>query len=137
MNQQQRELILKLRAQGMSYGKIAAAAGLSSNTVKSFCRRNPTGGLQAKTVAVARPERCPQCNSLLEQTSGHRQKRFCSEKCRRLWWAAHPEQMNRKTFCPVTCLQCGKSFLQYGTRPRKFCSRPCYLAHRYGKVKEP
>ena len=137
MNQQQRELILKLRAQGMSYGKIAAATGLSSNTVKSFCRRNPTGSLPAKTVAVAIPERCPQCNSLLVQTSGHRQKRFCSEKCRRLWWAAHPEKMNRNAFSPVTCLCCGKSFLQYGTRPRKFCSRPCYLEHRYGKVKEP
>ena len=137
MNQQQRELILKLRAQGMSYGKIAAAVGLSANTVKSFCRRNPTDSLPAKTVAVARPERCPQCNSLLEQTSGHRQKRFCSEKCRRLWWAAHPEQMNRNTFYPVICRQCGKSFLQYGTRLRKFCSRACYLEHRYGKPRVP
>ena len=137
MNQQQRELILKLRAQGMSYGKIAAAVGLSANTVKSFCRRNPTDSLPAKTVSVARPERCPQCNSLLEQTSGHRQKRFCSEKCRRLWWAAHPEQMNRNTFYPVTCRQCGKSFLQYGTRLRKFCSRACYLEHRYGKPRVP
>lgn len=136
MNQQQRELILKLRAQGMSYGKIAAAVGLSANTVKSFCRRNPTDSLPAKTAAVARPERCPQCNSLLEQTSGHRQKRFCCEKCRRLWWAAHPEQMNRNTFYPVTCQQCGKSFLQYGTRPRKYCSRVCYLIQRYGKNDE-
>ena len=23
--------------------------------------------------------------------------------------------------------------MQYGSRPRKFCSRGCYLAHRYGQ----
>lgn len=133
MNQQQRELIIKLRTKGLSYGKIAEAVGLSANTVKSFCRRNPTGKIPPKVAATVRPERCPQCNSLLVQTSGHRQKRFCSDACRRLWWAAHPEQMNRNALHPMTCLHCGKSFLQYGTRPRKYCSQACYLAQWYGK----
>lgn len=137
MNQQQRELIIKLRTKGLSYGKIAEAVGLSANTVKSFCRRNPTGKIPIKAATAVRPDHCPQCNSLLVQTSGHRQKRFCSDVCRRLWWAAHPEQMNRNAFYPMTCLRCGKSFLQYGTRPRKYCSRACYLAQRYGKDQEP
>ena len=136
MTPEQKELIMRLRAKGLSYGKIAETVGLSANTVKSFCRRNPTGKIPAKAATAVRPDRCPQCNSLLVQTSGHRQKRFCSDVCRRLWWAAHPEQMNRNALHPMTCLFCGKSFLQYGTRPRKFCSRTCYIEHRYREHSE-
>ena len=40
MTPEQKELIMRLRAKGLSFGKIAATVGLSVNTVKSFCWRN-------------------------------------------------------------------------------------------------
>ena len=72
-------------------------------------------------------------DSTLKQTPRHRQKRFCSSKCRMAWWKAHPEVMKRKKLTSMECQYCGSTFLQYGSRPRKFCSRGCYLAHRHGQ----
>lgn len=132
MTQQQKERITEYRASGASYGQIAKALGLSVNTVKSYCQRNPIGQEQPKLVEVARTDRCAQCNARLVQTPGHRQKRFCSTKCRNRWWQAHLDQMKRKTMKSWTCQYCGYIFQQYGGRPRKFCSRECYLAHRRG-----
>lgn len=134
VTQQQKEQTLRLRAVGISFGKIASALGISVNTVKSYCRRNPA---TAKTMSVPQTvthaDRCPQCSALLQQSPGHRQKRFCSPKCRMAWWKAHPEQMDRKKLYPAECQHCGGIFMQYRSRPRKFCSRGCYLAHRYGQ----
>lgn len=134
MTQQQKEQITRLRAAGTSFGKIASALGMSVNTVKSYCKRNP---VSAETMpipqTVMRMDHCPQCNTLLCQTTGHRQKRFCSPKCRMAWWKAHPEQMNRKKVVQVECRYCGVTFFQYGSRQRKFCSRDCYLAHRHNQ----
>lgn len=134
VTQQQKEQISKLRATGASFGKIASALGMSVNTVKSYCKRNPISSEPVTaSKAVVHSDRCPQCNAQLEQSPGHRQKRFCSPKCRIAWWAAHPEQMTRKKLYPIECQHCGGVFMQYGSRPRKFCSRGCYLAHRYGR----
>ena len=132
VTQQQKEQILKLRTSGASFGKIASALGVSINTVKSYCKRNPISAEAAPAPKTpSNTDRCPQCNAVLEQSPGHRQKRFCSPMCRMAWWSAHPEQMVRKNLSRVVCLHCGTAFLQYGNRPRKFCSQGCYLAHRY------
>ena len=134
VTQQQKEQISKLRANGASFGKIASALGISINTIKSYCKRNPISSeVVPAPKAVIHADRCPQCNAILEQSPGHRQKRFCSAKCRTAWWKAHPEQMERKKLFQVECRHCGTVFLQYGSRPRKYCSRDCYLAHRYGQ----
>ena len=134
VTQQRKEQILRLRATGISFGKIASALGMSINTVKSYCKRNPVSPATVPAPkAVVHTDRCPQCSALLEQSPGHRQKRFCSPKCRIAWWAAHPEKMTRKKLYPVECQHCGEVFMQYGSRTRKFCSRDCYLAHRYGQ----
>ena len=134
VTQQQKEQISKRRAAGTSFGKIASVLGMSVNTVKSYCKRNPIS-LEPVSApkALVHSDRCPQCNTQLKQSPGHRQKRFCSYKCRITWWAAHPEQMTRKKLYPVECQHCGGVFMQYGSRPRKFCSRGCYLVHRYGQ----
>lgn len=134
MNPEQKELIMRLRAKGLSFGKIAAAVGLSVNTVKSFCWRNRIDTTPPKYEDSPKAEYCAQCGALLMQTPGHRQKRFCSNRCRRLWWAEHPGQMNLKAYATYTCQHCGTVFLQYGKRPRKFCSRGCYLSHRYERI---
>lgn len=135
VTQQQKEQISILRASGTSFGKIAMTLGISVNTVKSFCKRNPITAAPAPApVQAKRTAHCPQCNAPLEQTPGHRQKRFCSAMCRSAWWKAHPESMIRKKLTSIECQHCGTTFLQYGSRPRKFCSRGCYLAHRHAQA---
>ena len=134
MTKQQKEQISKLRASGASFGKIASVLGVSVNTVKSYCKRNPISAKAASAPkATSHTDHCPQCGAVLKQSPGHRQKRFCSPKCRMAWWSAHPEQMVRKNLSQVQCHHCGTVFLQYGNRQRKFCSRGCCLAHRYGQ----
>ena len=116
VTQQQKEQISRLRAAGASFGKIASALGISVNTVKSYCKRNPISSEVAPAPkAIIHADRCPQCNSPLEQTPGHRQKRFCSTKCRNRWWQAHLDLMKRKTMKSWTCQYCGHVFQQYGT----------------------
>ena len=134
MTPEQKELIMRLRAKGLSFGKIAVAVGLSVNTVKSFCWRNRIDTTPPKNEDCQKAEYCAQCGALLMQTPGHRQKRFCSNRCRRLWWTEHPGHMNLKAYATYTCQHCGTVFLQYGNRTRKFCSRGCYLSHRYERT---
>lgn len=134
VTQQQKEQISTLRAAGASFGKIASALGMSINTVKSYCKRNLVSSeVLPAPKAATHTDRCPQCNAPLVQTPGHRQKRFCSPKCRMAWWKAHPDAMQQKKLTSVECQHCGTAFLQYGSRPRKFCSRGCYLSHRHGQ----
>ena len=86
MNDIQRMQIPLLRRQGQGYKRIAQSLNLPLNTVKSFCRRNE---IQPVDSDVAH---CLFCGAQIEQTSGRKEKRFCSDKCRSQWWNAHPER---------------------------------------------
>ena len=132
MNQEQKEHILVLRSKGVSFGKIAKEMGLSINTIKSFCYRNPIA------VSTVQPEQkpvegscCLWCNRILNQSPGHRQKKFCSDACRYAWWAAHPEQAKKKAWHGAKCRYCRKNFSYYGNQVRKYCSLICYREHRH------
>lgn len=132
----QKQQITALRGRGDSYKKIAAALGLSTNTVQSHCRRN---GLsvnnaipQSDTAEAA--DVCPNCGRLLIHTPGSKRKRFCSDKCRLAWWKTHPEALNRKAFYHFICPKCGISFESYGNAHRKYCSRSCLADARRGSV---
>ena len=52
MTDNQKSQIIKLRAAGNGYGKIAQTLGISLNTVKSFCRRNDINGNTAIEPSV-------------------------------------------------------------------------------------
>lgn len=126
MKAQQKEAIQHLRAEGQSYSRIAYLLGLSVNTVQSYCRRNNLGG-----IALVEPERvaaiyCRHCGTMVKQTTGKKQKQYCSDQCRMAWWNAHPEAVNRKNVQHFTCETCGETFEGYGKRDRKYCSRACY-----------
>ena len=55
MTDNQKSQIIKLRAAGNGYGKIAQTLGISLNTVKSFCRRNDiNGNTTCRTSATIR-----------------------------------------------------------------------------------
>ncbi len=92
----QKEQVRRMRREGFGYSKIAAYLGISENTIKSFCKRNNLGGL----MAVSKPEQqgikkevcasCKNCGKSIEQRLGVKQRKFCSDECRMLWWRNHP-----------------------------------------------
>lgn len=126
MTIQQREILKQLRIEGYSYSKIAKLMGISENTIKSFCRRNNLGAIGMGNADQRNSSFCRQCGAPLIHTSGAKKKRFCSDKCRRKWWNAHPEVVQRKAIYTFTCDHCGITFESYGNKKRKYCSRACY-----------
>ncbi len=129
MTDVQKEKIWYWRMEGLGYGGIAARLGLSENTVKSFCRRNDLTGTAAKEASTV----CRHCGQPLAKSPGRKGRKFCCEACRRAWWKANPELVERKAFYIVTCARCGKEFESYGNKSRKYCSHACYIAARFGE----
>ena len=132
MNELQKQQIIELRNQGISYSKIADALGISLNTIKSFCRRNNLGGHIGKESKQINKTFCKECGKELNQNLGKKPLKFCSDKCRVKWWNTHPELVNRKAIYSFICTYCGEPFTAYGNSKRKYCSHSCYINHRFG-----
>lgn len=129
MTETQRKEIQRLRQAGMGYVKIAHSLGLSTNTVKSFCQRNPILEL---SPAQEKPNHvCPQCGSPIQSTEEHKSRRFCSDSCRAHYWTEHQKQITRQSAVTTICAVCGKSFEDYARKARKYCSHACYIVGRY------
>ena len=122
----QKHFILQMRRGGMTFAEIGEALGLSSNTVKSVCRRNT---LKEQQDGHLPGTVCKNCGEPLKQTPGARRKVFCDNHCRYEWW----NRTRAKKPYLLTCYHCGKQFTSYGNRKRKFCGRECYLLSRYGE----
>jgi len=122
----QKDTILTMRQQGCSCPEIAKYLALSPNTVKSICRRGGAKALQPKMSTV---DVCKNCGAPLSQSAGGRKRTFCSNQCRYAWWNA----VRSKKPYRLTCFYCGKQFISYGNRKRKFCGRECYILSRYGE----
>lgn len=134
MTETQKEQIWKLRSEGLGYVKIAREIGVSENTVKSFCRRNAKAEAKTDMIHVRKiPQKhfCLQCGTEVEQTAGRKEKKFCSDRCRRKWWNAHPNEVHRRKMHQHKCLACGREFEVYGSSKRKYCSHECYIKARF------
>ncbi|MCI8913906.1 MAG: RNA polymerase subunit sigma-70 [Lawsonibacter sp.] len=118
MTNEEKKRIAYLQSQGLGYKRIASALGLPVNSVKSFCRRHP-----AKPPAEGV---CPVCGAILVRVLHRKPKKFCSDKCRMVWWNSHQELVNRKAIYHLHCAHCGQPFDSYGNKSRKYCSRRCY-----------
>ena len=130
MTKQEIETLNLMRSHGKSAADIAIALGLSVNTVRSYIRRHPP----KDTVEVG----CRQCGKPVMQHKGRKAKYFCSDRCRNAWWNAHPEKVQRKAYYRLACRFCGKEFVSYGNKNRKYCSRLCYAdARRSRSVSDP
>lgn len=130
MTKEQKLRIEELRKAGMGYKQIANETGVSLNNVKSYCRRNElqSNNLQNSDIKSI----CVQCGEPMVHIPKKKQKRFCSDDCRRRWWNAHPDQVKRGTIHSIVCPGCGKEFSVYGNPNRKYCSHSCYVRVRYG-----
>ncbi|HEM2757469.1 TPA: helix-turn-helix domain-containing protein [Streptococcus suis] len=141
MDESQRKQIWKMRAEGLGYGLIGRATGLSRDSVKKYCKRNPAllgHGAATKLMAKADQNdglRCPQCYQALKIHKTGRPKKFCSDKCRKVWWTTHFDEHDKSktAYEDLTCQQCGRSFLSYANPNRKFCSHSCYIQSRFYK----
>ena len=131
MDDMTKNRIRKLREENMSYSDIARLLDIKENTVKTFCRRNGLNGARALPKTDS-DHICPNCGKAVMQTPGRKPRRFCSSFCRNSWWNAHLDQVNRKANYEILCPGCGKTFISYGNRNRKYCSHACYIVHRFG-----
>lgn len=133
MTDKQKNQITEYREQGMSYTEISKKMDLSINSIKTYCKRHGLGGVKAYKVdepAVIIP--CEYCGKPVKQNPGRKQKRFCSDKCRNLWWNSHMDLVKKKANYECTCVNCGKQFTSYGNKERKYCSHSCYIEDRFG-----
>ena len=128
----QKEHIASMRRAGKSYAAIAEALGLSRNTIKSYCQRNLCEKHHNEDGPQPIRGNCEMCGSAIIQVAGHRKRRFCSDACRMAWWNAHRNMIGGNARVEYTCAVCGKRFVDYPGRQRKYCSHACYIAHRYG-----
>ena len=126
MNLIEKEKIRYWRGEGLGYKAVAAKTGLTENAVKGFCQRNGLGGDYD-------PDTCRQCGKPVAQRPGRKPRKFCRDACRQAWWNAHPYLVEKKAHYKLDCAHCGREFVSYGNRGRKYCGRPCYIAARFGK----
>lgn len=126
----EKQTIAQHRRSGLSYTQISKMMGLSINSVKAYCRRHKLNGCKGyENVSFST---CEQCGKQISQINGRKKKRFCSDKCRMLWWNGHADLVNRKANYSCTCAYCGKTFISYGKKERKYCSHECYIEDRFG-----
>ena len=120
----QKEQIVALRGQGLSYLEIADRVGISKNTIKTFCRRNAIDAVIASEETKHNDfyDHCPQCGSQLQKTRST--KKFCSSACRLAYHKAHRPPS-------TVCVHCGIKFNDNGNRKRKYCSVKCCTASRF------
>ena len=112
MDQREMNLMIILKARGLTNQAIAEETGLSTNAIKMYFNRckNPTA-------------RCEQCGKPIKMN--RKSRRFCSDACRMGWWAKNTDQLRGHKY---RCQQCGKHFSAW--KQGKYCSRACYYASR-------
>lgn len=127
MTKHEIEILNVMCSRGKTATDIALALQVSVNTVRSYIRRHPP----EDAIRIG----CRRCGKPILQVKGRKAKCFCSDQCRNAWWNAHPEQVRRKAYYRLTCEYCGKEFVNYGNRNRKYCSRICYADARRTRVR--
>ena len=127
MTLQEKYAIENMRRKGYSSGTIASVLGVSRNTVKSFLRRN-TNTCDERV--------CLNCGKPVKQHQGRKEKKFCSDKCRMVWWNSHQDCVAKQAFYTLICQHCGKPFLTKGKRKKKYCEDSCSAAEYQKRNRE-
>ena len=137
MTTEQMKAIESLRAKGCGYKKISMETGISIGTVKSYFHRTREQMLphtvqpEGKDESTETKSSCRFCGKPVAQNPGRREKKFCSDSCRSLWWNRHKYTVPRKSNRIFICQSCGSEFSAYGATDRKYCSHACYINGRF------
>ena len=132
MNEVESLQIHNLRLKGTGYKAIAALLGISRDSVRGFCKRRELEG-DSKVEPENNNPFCPCCGQVITKKARGRTRRFCSDNCRQKWWADNYDARNKKpeAIYKYSCLTCGKEFIAYGDKYRKYCSPDCYFKSRF------
>ena len=130
MKLEDKKYIYDLKEKGLSYSKISKKTGISENTIKSFFRRENLKNAREKEEG----KNCKYCGKDLIQTKGHRQKKFCSDKCRTAWWKNPKSNLPKNSPYILKCKNCGKEFNSCGKKGRKYCDFECYIIDRFKRA---
>ena len=128
MNLTEKETIRYWRGEGLGYKAIAAKTGLTASAVKGYCQRSGLGG-DAQTLR----DLCRHCGKPIVQQPKRKPRKFCCDACCQAWWNSHAFLVEKRANYKLRCAHCGREFISYGNRGRKYCGHPCYIAARFGK----
>ncbi|MBP2652188.1 MAG: polymerase subunit sigma-70 [Firmicutes bacterium] len=133
-----REEIYKLRREGLGYKAIASQLLLSTDSVKSYCKRHHLDGpaeVVERNAEVIKENQglCLHCNNPIRQKKLGRSKKYCSDTCRYTWWNKNQDKrnINKELIRTYTCQHCGKKSSVYGKGEQKYCSHTCYIKARF------
>lgn len=130
LTDEDKERIAELRAAGNSYQRISDELGFPLSTVKSYIRRHGVGASSLVGDETTMYVYCLHCGAKLQHLPKKKRKKFCSDKCRTLWWSEHKDKICRKKV-KRCCVYCGKEFEADGSSPKKYCSSACYFKDRF------
>ena len=127
MTDEQKIQIRQMRSEGASYKNVADALGITSESVRSFCRRDKEEEMPVQeTVNEPIESVCPTCGGILTPYPNRKAKKFCSDKCRMSWWNNHLDQVKKNAVYEKVCAYCNKPFSIYGRKDQKYCCMECY-----------
>ena len=116
---QQRDLILILREEGLSYKEIAERTDTNPEYARYVCSK--ANRAMQKQKENQSDGICRFCGKKLTYTPGAKRKEFCDDKCRSDYYS---QQKMRKPYVR-RCEHCGKEFVSYGYPKKRFCCRDC------------
>ena len=114
-----------LRQIGYGYKKIAKELSMTISAVRYVCSKLSDEDLLDGS--------CENCGLKIKSIKGKKKKRFCSDKCRWMWWNKHHNEVNKKAYYTQQCKYCGKEFSSYGNSKRIYCSHDCYIKFKLNK----
>jgi len=125
MNINERNKIVELKQLGYGYKKIAKELDITLSTVRYACSKMSDEDLLDGS--------CEHCGLKIKSIKGKKKKRFCSDKCRWIWWNNHHTEVDKKAYYTHQCKFCGKEFTSYGNSKRVYCSHDCYIKFKLSK----
>ena len=125
MNNNEKAKINELRKQGYGYKKIAKELSITTSAARHACN--------ASLDEEFLNGNCEQCGLKIKSIKGKKKKRFCSDKCRWLWWNNRQKKVNKKAYYTFRCKLCDKEFTSYGNNKRVYCSHDCYVKYKLKK----
>ena len=102
-------------------------------SIKSYISRKmrKLKASEAEQNGFSEYKKCKQCGILMHQTEHCKGKKFCSDRCRIIWWNANRDLALRASAHQQICTVCGSTFFTYHGQ---YCSRACYGKARSQKA---
>ena len=121
-------MAIKMKEAGLGNNLIAERLGISIVTVRRYVEK----AIEVPAQKIS-TECCLSCGKPLEKTRVERH--FCSRACRYKWWKENMLYSPSKAVRVFKCKRCGKIFITYGNKDRKYCCHSCYIKDRFDNEK--